>query len=77
MYALSIVGVLINLQSGGTVIESVDALFGLCRKKSAGKSVREPLSGTLMFANQKVVDEFVSNYFKQKVKQGANSVSIV
>ena len=47
----------IELQSGGVVIESMDALFGLCRKKSAGKSVLKPLSGTLMFADQNAVDE--------------------
>ena len=67
----------IELQSGGVVIESMDALFGLCRKKSAGKSVRKPLSGTLMFADQNAVDEFVLDYASRKAKQGTNSVSFV
>ena len=52
-------------QNGGTVVESMDALFGLCRKKAAGRSVREPLNGTLMFADQKAVDTFVSSYRKR------------
>lgn len=38
---------------------SIDANFGLCRKKNAGTSVRDPLSGTSMFCEQEMVDEFI------------------
>lgn len=39
----------------------MDALFGLPRKKSAGKSVREPVHGHLFFKEQQSVDEFVES----------------
>lgn len=39
----------------------MDALFGLPRKKAAGKSHRQPLHGNLFFANQQSVDEFVAS----------------
>ena len=39
---------------------SMDALFGLPRKKAAGQSVREPIHGHLFFGDQASVDEFVS-----------------
>ena len=38
---------------------SIDAIFGLPRKKSAGRSFRPPLHGTLFFENQDEVDRFV------------------
>lgn len=50
------------LQESGTITVSLDALFGLCRKISAGKSVREPLSGTSVFEEQSAVDAFVDSY---------------
>ncbi len=40
----------------------MDAVFGLCRKKSSGASVRSPLFSGLFFEEQKAVDDFVSNY---------------
>jgi len=39
----------------------MDALFGLPRKKSAGKSVRELVHGHLFFKEQQSVDEFVES----------------
>ena len=39
----------------------MDALFGLPRKKSAGKSHRPPLYDSLFFKDQSSVDEYVSN----------------
>ena len=39
---------------------SMDALFGLPRKKSAGRSFREPLHGHLFFGDQNAVDEYVA-----------------
>ena len=48
-------------QDNGTLIVSVDALFGLCRKKSAGSSVHGPLSGTTVFENQDAVNSFVQS----------------
>jgi len=47
------------LQDGGSLIVSIDAIFGLCRKKSAGNSVRGPLSGTAVFESQHEVNSFV------------------
>ena len=41
---------------------SIDANFGLCRKKAAGSSIHEPLSGTTMFFNQHNVNEFIADY---------------
>ena len=49
------------LQDNGTLVVSMDAIFGLCRKKSAGKSVYGPLSGTTVFENQTEVDLFVNS----------------
>jgi len=37
-------------------------LFGLCRKKHAGVSVRPPLYGNTFFENQSEVDRFVEEY---------------
>ena len=39
----------------------MDALFGLPRKKAAGKSYREALHGHLFFGPQSLVDDFVSS----------------
>ena len=39
---------------------SMDALFGLPRKKSAGQSFREARHGHLFFRQPSVVDEFVA-----------------
>ena len=38
---------------------AADANFGLVRKKSSGKSVSEPLYGSLYFHPQSEVDEFL------------------
>ena len=43
------------------MIISVDALFGLCRKKSAGSSVHGPLSGTIIFEDQNKVNSFMES----------------
>ena len=40
---------------------SMDALFGLPRKKSAGQSHRDPLHGHIFFKDQPSVDEHVAN----------------
>ena len=41
---------------------SMDAIFGLCRKKSVGISVRPPLFLHTFFEDQERVDEFVTTY---------------
>ena len=46
----------------GTHIISMDAIFGLCRKKSAGESHRSPLLSGVFFEEQEGVDQFVENY---------------
>jgi len=48
-------------QENGSVIVSVDAIFGLCQKKSAGNSLCDPLSGTTVFGPQEVVNSFVAS----------------
>ena len=50
------------MQESGLQILSMDALFGLCRKKSAGISVRTPLFSDIFFEGQDKVDEFVASY---------------
>ena len=47
-------------QNGGKTILSMDALFGLPRKKSAGVSHRDPLLKDVFFYDQLEVDRFVS-----------------
>ena len=49
---------------GGKQFISVDACFGLPRKKASGTSYHEPLSGKMYFYNQKDVDDFLSSYPK-------------
>ena len=39
-------------QEQGMLTLSIDANFGLCRKKTAGTSVHDPLSKTTMFLDQ-------------------------
>lgn len=41
--------------------ESMDALF-IGRKKTAGKSIRSPLFGTILFGDDKTVEQFVEQY---------------
>ena len=43
------------------MVLSMDALFGLPRKKSSGTSYREAIHGHYFFDNQSDVDEFVSS----------------
>ena len=43
----------------------MDANFGLCRRKAAGKSVHPPLSGTEFFFEQSEVDSYVAHYHSQ------------
>lgn len=44
---------------------SLDAIFGLCRKKSSGVSVRPPLNQGKFFEDQQTVDNFVAAYPSQ------------
>lgn len=50
----------------------MDGLFGLPRKKSAGKSHRPSLHGHLFFEDQEEVDQFVSEAQRSRSKHGAN-----
>lgn len=49
------------------MVLSMDALFGLPRKKSAGNSYRDALHGDLFFGDQAAVDEYVASYKAQKI----------
>ncbi len=58
------------IQNEGIKIYSLDALFGLPRKKSAGNSYRPPLHGHLSFIDQAEVDEYVaSSHSNHKERQ--------
>lgn len=48
-------------QDNGSMVISIDALFGLCRKKSAGSSVHGPLSGTAIFESQQDVNSYMES----------------
>lgn len=48
----------------GVLIESMDGCFGLCRKKDKGHDLGTPKHGTLLFADQDDVDNFVNSYGK-------------
>ena len=52
----------------------MDALFGLPRKKSAGNSVRPPLTGNLFFEDQTAVDEYVLMHSKEKLAATKSSL---
>lgn len=49
------------------MILSMDALFGLPRKKSAGNSYRDALHGDLFFGDQAAVDEYVASNKTKKI----------
>ena len=51
------------------MVLSMDALFGLPRKKSSGISHREALHGNVFFGNQQSVDEYVQSYTTQTKEQ--------
>ena len=51
------------------MILSMDALFGLPRKHSAGHSCREALHGHIFFVDQASVDEFVQSTALDKMPQ--------
>lgn len=62
-------------QTGAKRIVSVDANFGLCRKKAAGTSIRLPLHNGTFFFNQAEVDSYVSQY-KGSRSSSTSKVSI-
>lgn len=49
-------------QEHGVIIESVDACFGLSRKKAKGGNMISSRHGDLLFSDQDDVDNFVDNY---------------
>ena len=63
-------------QERGTITLSIDANFGLCRKKASGSGVHEPLSGTTVFCNQHNVDSFIANYETVTCRSRISSVRI-
>ena len=52
---------------GKWIVVSMDALFGLCRKKATGSSVRPPLNDGLMFEDQDKVISYIQSYQSQSV----------
>lgn len=57
------------MQKSGSMIMSMDGLFGLPRKKSAGSSFRDAIHGHLFFGEQAVVDEYVASATVKHVKE--------
>ena len=51
-----------KFQENDTLIESVDACFGLARKKARGSTTIASRHGDLLFSDQDDVDNFVNNY---------------
>ena len=68
--------ILVQENESGVVIESMDACFGLVRKKSAGKSLLPPRHSLTMFACQEEVDDFVESYTSSANKSETVSTSI-
>ena len=54
----------LSFEQDGVLIESMDGCFGLCRKKDKGHNLGTPKHGTLLFADQDGVDNFVNSYGK-------------
>ena len=50
------------MQEGGKLFYSIDALFGLCRKRAAGSSVRPPLQEGTFFESQEEVKSYIEGY---------------
>ena len=65
------------IQDKGIVTLSIDANFGLCRKKTAGSSVREPLSGTSIFCHQGDVNDYVLSSGCSSVATNVDKVIIL
>lgn len=59
------------------MILSMDALFGLPRKKAAGQSVRDAIHGDLFFENQISVDGFVSSSAPLKHSKNVNGLLLI
>ena len=57
----------ILFQVEGTIIQSMDACFGLSRKKAKGCSLGSSRHGNLLFADQDDVDNFVDNYMHTSI----------
>ncbi len=59
------------------MVLSMDALFGLPRKKSAGVSYRAPLHADLFFKDQLSVDEFVDKNSSDTTKSRVSAILVV
>ena len=57
------------MQTAGKVIISMDAIFGLPRRKKAGQKFRDSLHGHLWFTDQYDVDKYVSSSHHKSEKQ--------
>ena len=68
--------IILTTQESGTVVLSMDALFGLPRKKSSGISYRDAIHGHYFFYEQSMVDEFVLSASLRKAKDVKVSSSL-
>lgn len=55
---------------------SIDALFGLCRKKAAGCSVRPPLHSQVFFELQDEVQSYIGSY-RYEILESLLAVNII
>ena len=63
-FFISIFSLPLSFEQDGVLIEGMDGCFGLCRKKDKGHNLGTPKHGTLLFADQDDVDNFVNSYGK-------------
>ena len=59
------------------MVVSIDALFGLPRKKAAGVSHRDAIHGSLYFGQQERVDEHVDLASSQRHRKEPTDVCII
>ena len=65
-----------NFKDNGILIGSLDACFGLARRKGRGDTSISLRHGTLLFSDQDDVDNFVDNYEHVKTKQVMKACNI-
>jgi len=68
---------IIKLKTEGVLIESMDACFGLSRKKAQGEGVGMPKHQNGFFADQDDVDNFVNNYNETAGASHVDHVSVI
>lgn len=63
------------LQKNDSIFVSLDANFGLVRKKNSGTSLEPPKHASKFFINQEEVDDYVDQYSTQTSSKEEHQVS--